>query len=193
MDPRIRFSINLLGAPPLKGKAFLRYRQGNPVTTTVGAAISLRLPLGQYSEDRLINLGENRAVLRPQLGVLHQRNNWQFELTGSVFLYQHNDEFFLEQHLERDPLWFVQGHVIHTFKPGWWASVSAGYAHGGRSWIDGNPKLDDSRTSYYALSLGMPINRQQSIKFAYVMSDTHISVGSDTGSLVLAWSVNWSR
>lgn len=193
MDPRLRFSINLLGAPPLKGKAFLRYRQENPVTTTVGAAISLRLPLGEYSPDRLINLGANRYVLRPQLGVLHQRNDWQFELTGSVFLYQDNNEFFLRQRLERDPLWFAQGHVIYSFKPGWWASLSGGYAHGGRSWIDGNPKLDDSRTSYFALGLGMPINQQQSIKISYVTSDTNISVGQDTDSLIFAWSVNWGH
>jgi hypothetical protein len=163
------------------------------VTTNVGAAISLRLPVGEYSQDRLINLGANRYVLRPQLGVLHQRNNWQFELTGSVFLYQDNDEFFLSQRLERDPLWFAQGHVIYSFKPGWWASVSTGYAYGGRSWIDGNPKLDDARTSYFALGLGMPINKQQSIKISYVTSDTHISVGQDNESMIFAWSVNWGH
>ena len=73
----------------------------------------MNVPLGQYNSDWLINLGSNRYVIRPQLGVLHQRRSWQFEVTGSLFLFQDNDEFWLGTRLEQDPLWFVQGHVIY--------------------------------------------------------------------------------
>lgn len=193
MDPRIRFSVNLLGAPPLKGKEYMLYRQENPVTTTVGAALAVTLPLGEYNNDLLINLGNNRFVVRPQLGVLHQRNNWQFELTGSVFLYQTNDEFWNGNELKRDPLWFAQGHIIRAFKPGWWASLSGGYAHGGRSSVNGVPKGDDSRARYIAVSLGMPINRHQSLKFTYFSSDTHISLGTNTDAFLASWSINWGQ
>jgi hypothetical protein len=193
MDPRIRLSMNLYGAPPLSGPEYIRYRQENPVATTVGAALAVLLPVGDYKDEKLINLGNNRFVLRPQLGVLHQRYNWQFELTGSVFLYEDNDEFWGGNLLERDPLWFVQGHVIYGFKPGWWASLSGGFAHGGRSDVNGVPKLDDMRSSYLAVSLGMPVARRQSLKFTYLTSDTHISVGANTDALLAAWSINWGR
>lgn len=191
LDPRIRFSINLVGAPPLSGEEYIRYRRENPVNTTVGAALAVKLPVGDYNEQKLINLGGNRFVLRPQLGVLHQRHQWQFELTGSVFLYQDNDEFWSGNTLEQDPLWFVQGHVIRSLKPGWWVSLSGGFAHGGRPHVNGAAKDNDARSRYVAVSFGMPINRQQSLKFTYLTSDTHIAQGTDTSAVLLGWSINW--
>lgn len=193
LDPWIRFSINLYGAPPLSGKAFVQYKRENPVTTTVGAAVAVTLPLGDYNDQKLINLGNNRFVIRPQLGVLHQRYKWQFELTGSVFLHQANEDFWNGNELKQDPLWFVQGHVIYTFKPGWWASLSGGFAHGGRSHVNDIPKTDDSRSNYFAISLGVPINARQGLKFTFLTNDTNISVGKNTNALLAAWSINWGQ
>lgn len=191
MDPRLRFSINLYGAPALSGKEYLRYRMENPVTTTIGAALAVKFPLGDYDNTKLINLGSNRMTYRPQLGVLHQRHKWQFEFTGSVFIYGTNDDFWNGNVLKQDPMYFAQGHAIYSFKPGWWASFSGGYAHGGRSSVNGVPKSDDKRTRYFALSLGLPINRQQGLKFTYLTSDTHVSTGNHTNALLMGWSINW--
>jgi len=191
MDPYMRFSINLYGAPPLRGKEFIQYRREHPVDTTIGAAIGVILPLGDYNEEKLINLGNNRITIRPQIGILHQHYKWQFELTGSVFLSQDNDEFFGGNELERDPLWFSQGHIIYSFKPGLWASASLGYAYGGHTTISGVPKDDAQRTLYTALSLGVPINAQQGLKFSYFTSDTNTSIGASYSALIVAWSINW--
>jgi hypothetical protein len=193
MDPRLRFSVNLYGAPVLKGKEFLQYRARHQTNTTIGAAISIRIPLGEYSNENLINLGGNRFIFRPQLGVLHQRKNWQFELTGSVLLFQTNDDFWKETTRKQDPLWFLQGHVIYSFKPGLWASLSGGFAHGGRSKIDGVPKVDDRRTPYLAVSLGTAIGKSQSLKLAYVRIRTNTSFDKDIDTLLLGWSYRWSR
>lgn len=193
LDPRIRLSMNLYGAPPLAGDAFMQYRAQHPVDTTVGVAVSVTLPLGEYYPERLINLGSNRYVVRTQLGVLHQRGPWQFELTGTVSFYQDNDEFFGGTRLEQDPLGFLQAHVIRAFARGMWASVSGGYSYGGESQIDGVPKNNDERTRYFALSFGMPVTRQQSLKLTYVNADTNILLGSSSDSLVLSWSFAWSN
>lgn len=190
-DPNLRFSVNLYGAPPLRGKEYVQYRREHPVTTTVGAALAVTLPLGDYNDQKLINLGGNRLVVRPQLGVLHQHYKWQFEVTGSVFLYQDNDEFWAGNELKQDPMWFVQGHVIYSFKPGLWASMSSGFAYGGRSHVNGVAKADDRRTNYFAVSLGVPINARQGLKFTYLTSDTNISVGSNFNALIASWSINW--
>jgi hypothetical protein len=190
-DPFMRFSINLYGAPPLSGKEYVQYRREHPVTTTVGAALSVRLPLGDYNDQWLINLGSNRFVVRPQLGVLHQHHKWQFELTGSVFLYQTNDEFWKGTTRKQDPLWFTQGHVIYTFKPGWWASFSGGYAYGGENKVNGLDKDDAKRSRYIALSFGVPINARQGLKFTYFTSDTHTSSGTNIDALLTAWTINW--
>ena len=189
MDPRLRFSINLYGAPALRGSDFVQFKGDNPVNTTIGAALAVSFPLGDHDNTKLINLGGNRMVYRPQLGVLHQRRNWQFELTGSVFLFETNDDFWNGNVLKQDPLWFAQAHVIYSFRPGWWASVSGGFAHGGRSEVNGVPKIDDKRSRYIALSMGMPINQQQGLKFTYLTSDTHIETGTNTNALLVGWTV----
>ena len=67
-DPRLRLSVNFLGAPALKGNDYVAYRRSHPVNTIAGAALAVTLPLGQYYEDKLLNLGGNRYVIRPQVG-----------------------------------------------------------------------------------------------------------------------------
>jgi len=193
MDPRLRFSMNLYGAPPLKGKEFVQYRREHPVDTTIGAAIQIQFPFGDYNDKKLINLGNNRFYVRPQIGVLHQHYNWQFELTGSVFLYQSNDEFFNGNELKQKGLWFMQSHAIYTFKPGWWASASMGYGYDGESSINGVQKNDSRRNFYWALSLGLPINANQGLKLAYYSGNTNTSLGSNNDTLLAAWSINWGK
>ncbi|MCU0989134.1 MAG: transporter [Xanthomonadales bacterium] len=190
-DPSIRVSMNLYGAPPLKGMKYVQYRASRPVTTTVGAALSLTLPLGEYYPERLINLGNNRYVYRAQLGVLHQRGPWQFEVTTTASFYQDNDEFYANGRLEQDPLWFFQGHLIRSFKRGMWASLSSGFSYAGETQINGVPKDNDDRTRYLSLSFGMPITNQQSLKITWINADTNVIIGSASDTLVLGWSLNW--
>jgi len=190
-DPWIRFSVNLYGAPALKGKEYMQYVTQNQNNTTVGAGLTVIAPVGQSSSDYLINLGNNRWTFRPQLGVLHQREKWQFEMTGSVFLYQTNTEFWRGGIRKQNPLWFLQTHAIYEITPQWWTSLSLGYAYGGRSTINGQAKEDDSRTLLMAWGLGYNFSRTQGLKISYLRSRTHISVGSDTDSITLAWSYRW--
>lgn len=191
LDPRVRISVNLYGAPAMRGREYVAFRQENVVNTTIGAALEVTLPLGDYNETKLINLGGNRVVYRPQLGILHQRGNLQLELTGSVFIFETNDEFWSGNRLKQDPLWFGQAHVIYAFKRGWWGSLSGGFAHGGRSTVSGSRKTDDRRTRYIALTLGAPISPQQSLKITFLTGDTHVSVGDKRNALLLGWSFTW--
>jgi len=192
-DARVRFSMNLYGAPALKGKEFLEYRARNQTNTTIGAAMAITVPTGDYNNQWLINLGSNRWIFRPQLGVLHQRKKWQFEMTGSVSIFGDNDDFWQGTERKQDPLWFLQGHVIYSFKPGLWAGLSAGFAHGGRSTVSDVPKLDDYRTPYVAASVGTSIGKKQGLKLAYIRIRTNIEFGTDQDVFLLGWSYRWAR
>jgi hypothetical protein len=72
-DPRLRLSVNLYGAPALKGSEFVRYRTEHSTNTVIGASIAMTVPLGKYCDDCLINIGNNRWSVRPQVGVVRQR------------------------------------------------------------------------------------------------------------------------
>lgn len=190
-DPWVRLSVGLVGAPALSGKEFLDHHAARPVRTVVGAGLGVKLPLGEYDPDRLLNIGQNRFVLQPQVGAVHFRGPWSYELTGSTFLFADNDDFFGGSELEQDPIYALQAHVVHTFENQSWVSAGAGYNSGGETRIDGKSK-DDERVNVLAgLALGLPIGRSQGLKVAYLRSDARESVGSDVEGFFVSWTIRF--
>lgn len=188
-DPRFRLSINLYGAPALDAAEFRKRAVAQPINTIVGAAIAVRVPLGDYLEDKLLNLGQNRFVIRPQFGVLHTRGKWSYELTGSVYFSSDNDEFWGGNTLEQDPIPALQAHVVRVFKPRLWASLSAGYGWRGETTVNGAASNNDKADFLAALSVGIPVTSKQGIKLVYLHSETHRTTGADLDTFAIAWSV----
>lgn len=187
-DPVVRFSINLAGAPALKGKEFRGYRAAQTTSTTVGAGLSVVLPIGEYKKDKLLNLGGNRFILQPQIGILHTRGPWSYELTASVLLFEDNDEFWNGNEHEQDPIYSLQAHVIRVFQPGYWLALSAAYGKGGESEINTLPKDDPRDTVLSAISFGVPIARGQGLKFVYVRGRAQENIGADTDNFIVGWT-----
>lgn len=185
-DPRVRLSVLLYGAPAETMQEFAKSPKSN---TVVGAAISLKIPWGEYYPEKLINLGSNRWVVRPQLGVTHTRKKWTYELTGSLFWYSDNNDFWGGNKLENEVLYALQGHVIYTFKPGLWASFSTAYGHGADAFVNSVDKDLQVDNWLMALSLGMPINRQQGLKFAWLRARTQNDKGADLDSFNVGWTL----
>jgi hypothetical protein len=190
-DSALRFAINLYGAPPLEGKEYAAYRAETDVETIVGTGLVVQIPTGDYMDDKLINLGTNRFTFRPQIGVVHTRGKWSMEVTGAAWIFTDNDEFFNGNKLEQDPLYTFQGHLTHTFRPGLWATASAGYGYGGQSTVNGAEKDDRKENLAWALSLGYPITRQLGVKVAYIGTRTQESVGLDTDTIAVSFSIFW--
>lgn len=190
-DTLVRFAINLYGAPPLKGREYVEYRDAKKVETIIGAGLSVQLPTGDYMNDKLINLGTNRFTFHPQAGIVHMRGKWTFETTAFVALFTDNDDFFNGKKLEQDPLYALNAHLIYTFLPGVWASASAGYDYGGRTTVDGVKKEDLKQNIAWALSFGLPFSRNLGAKITYAGTRTQESTGVDSDSVILALSAFW--
>ncbi len=184
-DPVFRFSVLLAGASASDDGP----NEEKKSNTVFGAAVAVSVPLGEYKSDKLLNLGRNRSFIRPQLGFLHTRGKWSYELTGSTFIYGDNDDFFGGLTLEQDPLYALQGHVVRVFdKPGYWAALSTGYAWKGETIIDGNRSNNSQKVWLSSLAIGIPLGKRQGMKFAYLRSRTKNSVGANIDSLAIGWS-----
>lgn len=190
-DTALRFAINLFGAPPLETAEFMKYRAGRECDTIIGAGLTVTLPTGEYFNDKLINLGENRYSVRPQIGVVHERGKWSFEFTGATWFYSDNDDFVGDKELVQDPLFTMQGHVIHTFRPGLWLGASIGYDFGGQNTIDGDEKDDRKEIFSWGVTCGVSVSRSVGFKFGYIDQNTQRKTGSDLGNFVAAVSVMW--
>ena len=190
-DPRLRLSVNLYGAPALKGADFSQYQTQHPSNTVVGASLAVSVPLGQYYKDRLINVSANRWSIRPQIGVVHSRGPWSIELTGSVFIYGDNTEFIDNARFAQEPMYAAQAHVVYDFKPGMWVSLSTAYGAGGRVSIEGTKTSFEVDNWLWAASFGFPVGKRQGIRLTWLSGRTQNNVGRDSDNLLLSWSMRF--
>ena len=191
-DTSMRFAVNLIGAPPLKGREFAAYRATHSDNETiVGLGFALQLPTGQYFSNKIINIGDNRFTLRPQLGVVHNWGNWSAEFTAQSWVYTENDDFFNGRKLDQDPLYTGDANLIYTFRPGLWMAGSIGYAGGGTTSVNGKPLNNRESSLGYGFSVGFPLNSSLGLKLYYLGSQTEVKTGQDTNTFAAAISVMW--
>ncbi len=134
-DPSIQFDMNLFGTPKLKSTVdLLNYEP----TWTLDTAVMLAFPIGEYDDDKLVNMGLNRWYGRFALpfkyhfGVFAPGYMSSLELIPSVWLFAENDDF-VGQKLENDPLWQIEAHLTHDFTPSFFASLDLLYRSGFQS------------------------------------------------------------
>ena len=190
-DSFARFAVNLYGSPPLAGQDFAAYRATRSTDTIVGMGLAVRLPTGDYQDEKLLNLGGNRFVFRPQLGVSHTRNKWTSELTAEVAIYTDNDKFFDGNELEQDPLYLLHAHLMYTFRPGLWVGASLGYDYGGEKTVNGVKKDDKKEHLGWGVSAAYPINPVLGVKLAYLNIRSKSATGVDLDSLVASLTYMW--
>jgi hypothetical protein len=185
-DPRFRFSVNFLGAPALSVQEFADYQQD----LIIGASVQLSAPLGKYDEDKLVNLGNNRWYVKPDIGISKAWGDLALELSTGVFFFSDNDDFFGGKTLEQDPVYTAQLHATYNFGRGIWAALSGTYDHGGRTTVNGVRNDDLQNNSRVGATLALPVNRNNSLKL-YASTGIHTSIGSDFDLLGIVWQCRW--
>jgi hypothetical protein len=185
-DPRVRFSVLFSGAPALSPKEFASYKSG----TIVGGGLQVWVPLGQYDPTKLLNLGSNRWVFRPQLGVSQTLARWVLEAAAAGWFYTENTNFYGGDRLSQNPIAALQGHVTYQFSRGFWAGADAGYGRGGRTSVNDEEK--DTLISNWRLgiTLAIPISSHDSIKFGFVSGFTG-GKGGDFSTVLGAYQYRW--
>ena len=185
-DPRIRFSVLFSGAPALSGKEFASYRPG----TIVGGGLQVWVPLGQYDPTKLLNLGSNRWVFRPQLGVSQTLSRWVLEAMLAGSFYTDNADFLDGNTLAQSPIVGLQGHASYAFRRGFWLAADAGYGKGGRSSINGQESETELTSWQLGVTLAIPISGHDSIKLAF-MSGVRAGRGADYDMITAAYQYRW--
>ena len=185
-DPRLRVSINLLGAPALPLKEISSWRQD----LIVGASLYVWAPVGQYDIDRLVNIGTNRWAVKPELGVTKAAGRWVFEVAAAVTLYGDNDQYLVTQTREQDPVYSIQGGTIYNFSRGVWLALSGTWYEGGRTTVDGVRGNNLQSNSRVGLTLTLPVNRYNSVKL-YASTGVFTRTGTDFDLAGIAWQYRW--
>jgi hypothetical protein len=187
-DPRIRLSVNFIGAPSLPLSGFKDYRQN----FVMGGSLQVFLPLGQYDPLRLVNLGTNRYTIKPELGASKTLGNFQVELTGGVAFYTTNYDFYGGKTRSQAPIGSIQGHVNYNFKKGIWVALDGTYYWGGNSTVDGVEGNDLQKNTRLGLTVAIPMGIHHVLKIN-LSTGVSTRTGSDYDVAGLIWQYRWGK
>ena len=191
-DPTVQFVTNLFGTPPLRSNVdLLNYEP----TWTLDAAAMLAFPVGEYDDKKLVNIGQHRWFGRFALpfkyhfGAFTPGYRKSFEITPSVWLFDDNDDF-LGQKLENDPMWQLEAHLTKDFTPDFYGSLDALYRNGFKSKINGVKSGDDIDVGALGFTLNYQLNDNCAIRTGYssnVFGDSDLDTGMFRLQIVFGW------
>lgn len=168
-DPSVQLDVNLFGTPPLKSNVdLLNYEP----TLTLDAAVMLAFPIGEYDDDKLVNMGLNRwwgrvaFPIKYHFGVFNPGQMSSFELVPSVWLFAENDDF-LGQTLENDPLFQLEAHLTHDFTRSFFGSLDLLYRSGFQSEINGIEVGDEVDVGDVGFTLNYQVTDNVTIRTAF--------------------------
>jgi hypothetical protein len=187
-DPLFRFSVNFYGSPALSLKEFADYQQD----LIIGASIQVSAPLGQYDQDKLVNLGNNRWFVKPDIGISKAWGPFALELSTGVLVFSKNDNYFGGKTLEQDPVYSTQLHATYNFSGGVWAALSGTCDYGGRTTIDGVRSDDFENNWRVGATLALPVNRNNSIKL-FASTGVQTIAGTDFKLVGIVWQYRWGQ
>jgi len=186
-DARTRWSVNFFGAPALSLKEFAGYRQN----LVLGASLQLSVPTGQYDPSKLINVGTNRWSAKPEIGLSKLLGGrWSVDLALAGTFYETNDDFYGGRTRAQDPIYSFQAHAVRLFPKGAWLAVDGTRYRGGRTVTDGFADQDLQSNTRLGLTVGLPINRRQSLKM-YYSTGVVTRTGTDFDTVGGAWQYRW--
>jgi hypothetical protein len=172
-DTQIVFAHNIFGGPALTAKEFASWK---PETFLTGA-LWMTMPTGDYDKDRIINIGSNRWVFKPELGFGTPIGPTWLEINTYVSLFGDNEDYHGDSKLEQKPLYAIEGHYSYTINRALWVSLDATYNRGGESKIDGDWQDNKQENGLLGASMGFMLSPQFGGLIAY--NDT---VSERTGS-----------
>jgi len=187
-DPRIRLTVNFIGAPALPLSGFKNYKQN----LIVGASLQIYMPFSQYDPEKLVNIGTNRWAFKPEIGISKKFGPLFVELAGGAAFFTMNEKFYQGKTLLLAPIGFVQAHVVYTSRIGIWAALDGTYYWGGRPTVDGVEGNALQENSRFGFTFALPLNIHNSLKL-FLSTGVSTRTGTDFDAIGLAWQYRWGK
>jgi hypothetical protein len=168
-DPGVGFTVNLYGAPTLAN--FYDVANYEP-RLTVDVAALLTIPIGEYDEDKAVNIGQNRWWGRVAVPVVFHFGSYaplyrtSLEVTPAVLVFAKNDDY-LGQDLENDPLFQLEAHLTHDITRKFFAAIDFMWRNGFKSELNGDDVGDDLDLKTLGFTIDYLVNDNAGLRFSY--------------------------
>lgn len=186
-DTQFVFAHNLFGGPALTAQQFASHQP----QTFLSTALWVTTPTGDYDKDRVINIGANRWVIKPELAFGHPMGPTWLEINTWVSLYGDNDDYQGNGKLEQKPLYAIEGHYSYTINQALWVSLDGTWSKGGETRIDGDNQDNEQENTLLGASLGFMLSPQVGGLIAYTDTVSEQSGSPDVNTWTLRMQYVW--
>lgn len=187
-DPLFRISMLLVGGKPLNLADFVKAEQEK---FKFGVSFRIRMPLGQYDPEKLLNLGANRWAFKfGTAGSYTFINKIVLEGHVDLWMFTKNKEFFNGNTIEQSPLIAPQVHATYIFKPGIWITGSYGLSGFGETKVNGIDKNNPQNNSRAGFTFAYKLNNNSSLKVLY-SNGLITRYGSNFKSVLISYQYGW--
>jgi len=185
-DAIIALAVDFIGAPALKGKEFIDHKR----KTVLGVGLKVRMPIGQYNNEKFFNLGTNRWSIAARLGLSQKFGRFVLEGYLNAWFFTKNTNFDGGNRISQNPIFAAQVHVTYLFPRGIWAALSFGQSYGGEVSINEAAKENTQENNRFGATLSVPVSSDFSFKFAYTTGIT-TRYGADFSTTIAALQYRW--
>jgi len=187
-DPLLRISMILTGSPPLKPADFVKHEKEK---FKLGVFLRVRVPVGQYDSNKLINLGSNRWAFKIGMaGSYTIKKKLIFEAHLNSWLFTKNNNYFRGNSSFQKPIYGAQFHTGYIFKPGVWIAGSIGKTFGGKIEINNVEQEIDVNNSRYGLTFAYRVAKKHTLKVVYT-NGFSTRAGTDFNTFLLVYQYVW--
>ena len=168
-DSSYELAMLLKGGPAFSVQQVADYKQA----TTVAVSLNIIAPTGLYHGRKLLNLGADRWLFKPELAVSHPfgpERKWEVDayLNGSFFT---NDTSFRGGELLRQQaLPGVEGHLTYSFTKKLWVSVDTRYSFRGDTFVNGGDQRNGQQDFILGSEANVSLNPQNSLSALRIVS-----------------------
>ncbi len=137
LDANVMMRVGLLNTPALDLENYAK----RELKLQVSGLIGITVPIGQYDQERRVNLGGNRWALKVGAPIILPLNSnkekiFQWEFVPSVTFYGKNKDPFAGDVKTQKPLLWIEQHLSKNFSGRFWASIDMGYQYGAKTSVD---------------------------------------------------------
>jgi len=157
----------------------------------VGFTPYITLPLGTYDRNKALNLGANRWVFTPELGVVKgigEKAYLDLVLNGDFFT--DNKDFGSDPNpstLKQDPLLGFEAHASYDITKQWFVALDYYYNYGGETTLDGVKQNDGQSNHGLGLSMFWGIGSNNQLLLQY-RDDFSVKSGPGTNTIGVRWA-----
>jgi hypothetical protein len=185
-DPLIKASVNLYGAPALTNSEFITYQQD----LIIGASIAASIPWGKYNSNQMINVGANRSLIQPAMGLSQAVGPWRLELAGMATIYTSNNNYMGSNTLSQSPIYSGETHLIYYFPSTAWISADATYFTGGQTYLNGLPVNGAQENWRFGSTLSYPLDKSNSIRLS-ASKGVYSRTDTSYNAVGISWQYRW--